>query len=111
MATGSANKGRVSLVDEVLQYFINHESAHDTVEGIVAWWLPLQRIHYAIPKVEAALRELTERKFVSVRKAPDGRLHYRVNPKQLQVIREHLEVKTGGSTKNSRRPSEAPKPN
>lgn len=104
----SANKGRGSLANEVLEYLINHERAHDTVEGIVAWWLPVQRIEYAITEVEVALRELAAGKFVIARKAPDGRLHYRMNPKKKEAIRRRLVMKTA---KNATLPSKVRKHN
>jgi len=107
MAKRSANNGRSSLADEVLQYLINHDRAHDTVEGIVAWWLPIQRIEYAINNVEAALRELVARELVIARKTSDGRIHYRMNPKKKQAIRHRLKAKTGGATISARLPSKA----
>jgi hypothetical protein len=57
----SANKALTLLGNEVLQYLINHEAAHDTVKGIVAWWLPVQRIKHAVSEVEAVLQELHAR--------------------------------------------------
>ena len=99
MAKRSANEGPGSLANEVLQYLINHELAHDTVEGIVAWWLPEQRIEHAIIEVEAALRELAASKLVIARKSPDGRLHYRVNLKKKAAIRRRLNTKSEGSTR------------
>lgn len=98
MAKRSANTSRGSLADEVLQYLLNHERAHDTVEGIVAWWLPIQKIEYAINKVEAALRELVARELVLARKTPDGRIHYRMNPKKKPAIRRFLKVQTAKNT-------------
>lgn len=94
MATPSANQVRASLDDEVLQYLINHEQVDDTVEGIVAWWLPELRIEYAISEVEAALAELAAAKLVTARKAPDGRIHYRMNRKMKDAIRRRLRAKT-----------------
>ena len=101
MAKRSANKGRGSLANEVLQYFINHARAHDTVEGIVAWWLPEQRIEDAISEVEAALWDLVGSGLIIARKAPDRRLHYRMNPKKKEAIRRRLEMKTAGSRKSA----------
>jgi len=116
MAKRSANKGRGSLADEVLQYLIDHKRAHatkgnpsDTVEGIVAWWLPLQRIQYAINEVEAALRDLVVKKLVIARKMPDGRLHYRMNPKKKQTIRRYFKRKAARPIKGTTRSSKAPK--
>jgi hypothetical protein len=72
---------------------MNHEQVDDTVEGIVAWWLPEVRIEYAISEVESALRELAAGKFVLARKTADGRIHYRMNPKMKEAIRRRLEAK------------------
>ncbi len=94
MARRSANKGRGSLANEVLRYLINHERAHDTVEGIVAWWLPVQRIRYAISEVKAVLRELVVSGFVIARKTSDGGIHYCMNPREEQAIRRRLKPAT-----------------
>jgi hypothetical protein len=116
MAKRSTKNARRSLADEVLQYLINQDPGHvaegnpsDTVEGIVAWWLPLQRIEYAIQNVEAALRDLVARDLVIARKASDGRIHYRLKPKKKHTIRHRLKTKMGGATKSARLPSKARK--
>ena len=105
MAKRSANRAESSLADEILQYLISHQRAHDTVEGIVAWWLPVRRMSYAISEVEAALRELVVSGFVIARKTPDGVLHYCMNPREEQAIRRRLEIKTAGSRKRATLPS------
>jgi hypothetical protein len=107
MAKHSANKGRGSLANEVLQYFINHEGACDTVEGIVAWWLPSQRIEYVISEVDAVLRELVTGGLIIAREGPDGRTHYRMKPKKKQAIRRRLDIQRAGSRKSATRPSKA----
>jgi hypothetical protein len=109
MAKRSANKSMVSLADEILEYFVNHERAHDSAEGILTWWLPVQRIEYAIKNVEVALRDLVARDLLIARKARDGRLHYRMNPKKKQDIRRRLEAKTEASPKVVGLPSMARK--
>jgi len=96
-----------SLADEVLGYLVKRGTATggnpaDTVEGIVAWWLPIQRIQYAITEVQAALRDLVDRGFVIERKAPDGLLHYRMNPEKMKEIRHRLQAKTRGSAGSAR---------
>jgi hypothetical protein len=101
----SANKAQRSLANEVLEYLVNHERAHDTVEGIVAWWLPAQRIRYAISEVETVLRELVDGGFVIARKAPDGGIHYCMNPREELAIRRRLEMKTAGSPRSRRKHS------
>jgi hypothetical protein len=94
----SAHKGRILVADEVLEYLCSHENAHDTVEGIVAWWLPEQRIRYAVSEVEAALDELVECGFVIAQATPDRRIHYQMNPKMKDVIRRHLYANCIGQT-------------
>lgn len=91
----SANKVRNQLADEVLRYLIRHEKAHDTLEGIVAWWLPKLRIETAIVEVEAALRELVASNYVIQRKGRDGRVHYSMNREEVPGIRRRLATKTG----------------
>jgi len=111
MAKRSANKADSSLANEVLQYLINHERAQDTVEGIVAWWLPVQRMRYVISDVESVLRELVVNGFVIARKTPDGVIHYCMNPREEQAIRRRLEMKTAGLRKRATPPSKARKHN
>ena len=106
----SANKNRSSLANEVLQYLVNHERACDTVEGIVDWWLPVQKISYAISQVEAVLRELVASGFVISQPTPDGRMHYRVNPSANQAIRRRLEMNASPSRRRAKPPSKVRKP-
>ena len=87
-----------SLADEILEYLINHERAHDSAEGILAWSLPVQRLEHAINDVEVALQDLVAREFLIARKARDGRVHYRMNPKKKQDIRWRLETQEEAST-------------
>src|SRR5258708_34658676 len=94
MARRSANKGRGSLANGVLQYLINHERAHDTVEGIVAWWLRQQRIRYAISEFDAVLRELVVSGVVIGRKTSEGGIHYCMKPIEQQAICRRLETMT-----------------
>jgi len=98
MVKRSTNKSMGSLADEILQYLIDHERAHDSVEGILTWWLPVQRIEHAINDVEVALQDLVARDLLIARRARDGQLHYRMNPKRKQDIRRRLEARTEAST-------------
>ncbi len=77
------------LADDVLQYLSHHQKANDTVEGIVAWWRTQQRFRYAVSDVETALDELVEFGLVIAQEAPDGRVHYQMNPQMKDVIFRH----------------------
>jgi len=96
MAMRSAKKSTASLADDILEYLGRHEQANDSIEGIVAWWLPLQRMEHAIHDVEAVLHRLVAQEFLVAREGPDGRMHYRLNAKMKPAIRHRL-------TANSRR--------
>jgi predicted transcriptional regulator len=107
----SAKKATGSLADEVLQYLVNHERADDTVEGIVAWWFPVDRIRIAISEVEAALQQLVISGFVIARKTPDGGIHYCMNPREKQAIRRRLGMKAAGAHQGVAQTSKARKKN
>jgi len=83
-------KGRSALTNEVLRYLVNHEGAGDTVEGIVGWWLPLERIRYAVTEVEAVLSQLVNSGLVLARRTGDGGIHYRVNGAERAAIERRL---------------------
>ena len=43
---------------EIVDYFRLHPAATDSLEGIVTWWLPLQRYETARMKIQKALDDL-----------------------------------------------------
>ena len=45
---------------EIVEYLHAHPAAADTVEGIVNWWLPLQRYENAKTAIQKALHELVQ---------------------------------------------------
>ena len=75
---------------EVLEYLFANTRAQDTVEGIVEWWLMIQRIKQQTAKVRSALDELVTRGLVHERLGQDGRKHYRVNRRKASEIRRLL---------------------
>lgn len=46
---------------EIIEYLRAHPSAADTVDGIIQWWLPLQRFETARNVIQQALDDLVER--------------------------------------------------
>ena len=109
MTKRPANQNMNSLADEILSYLINHKQAHDSVESILTWRLPVPRIEHAIRNVEVALQDLVAGQLLIARKARDGRLHNRLNPKKKQDIRRRLEAKAEASPKAVKLPSVARK--
>lgn len=43
---------------EIIEYLRAHPSAADTIDGIVQWWLPLQRYETAREAIQKALDDL-----------------------------------------------------
>ena len=61
---------------QIRAYLAAHPDAHDTIEGIVEWWLLEQQIQHSSLKVAKVLRALVEKNVVQELHAPDGRVHY-----------------------------------
>jgi hypothetical protein len=49
---------------EIIEYLRAHPSAADTVDGIIQWWLPLQRYETAKDAIQKALNDLVEQGIV-----------------------------------------------
>lgn len=63
---------RVEIEKTVVAYLGNHPLAADTVDGIVAWWLPQQRYETARTRIEQALVHLVEIGVLRRDRLPDG---------------------------------------
>jgi len=71
-----ASDERSAVVRELLDYWLRHPHASDTVEGICRWWL--RDAAMPAPRVEAALAWLVEHGAVAVFRSADGRVRYRL---------------------------------
>lgn len=71
---------------QILTYLVNHESAQDTLEGIVEWWLLEQKIRTRMAEVETALDYLVSERLILVRKGRDERVHYCMNHRRQEEI-------------------------
>jgi hypothetical protein len=56
---GPSDERERTLHDELLSYLREHPQAMDSLEGIVEWWLPRQRIRVEVERVARALAALT----------------------------------------------------
>jgi hypothetical protein len=75
----------------VLSYLLQHPAAHDTVEGIVQWWLLEQQIQNSLAEVREALARLVASRLVVAQQFPDGRTHYRIAAKMKPRILRQLQ--------------------
>jgi len=71
---GSA--GDPEIEEAVVSYLRNHPEAADTLDGIVSWWLPLQRYETSKARIEAALTHLVEVGVLQRDRLPDGEKLY-----------------------------------
>ena len=69
-------ESKTEIKHAVISYLANHQQAADTLDGIVAWWLPLQRYETARARVEAVLNELVVSGILRRDRLPDGAALY-----------------------------------
>lgn len=74
----TALKSEEEIEKRIHAYLSGHPEAHDTLEGIVEWWLLEQQIRHSARTVEEALRILVDKQVVETFHARDGRVHYRL---------------------------------
>lgn len=89
MRTRTEERSRIER--NVLTYLAEHLDSHDTLEGIVEWWLLEQEIKHQSALVREVLGELVARGLVLEREGKDARAHYHVNRERLSEIRRLIE--------------------
>jgi len=73
------------LAQEISAYLRQHRMARKTLEEISEWWLLGRRLDRPTSEVKDALAELKHRGLVVVSKGQDGRLRYRIAPRQIEI--------------------------
>ncbi len=87
------DKTHVAL--SVLTYLSEHQEAHDTLDGIVEWWLMEQKIVTQTAVVREALGELVAEGLILKRQSYDSQTHYCLNRQKTLEIRERIERTQG----------------
>lgn len=77
--------GGREIENAVISYLGNRPRAADTLEGIVSWWLPLQRYETARVRIENALRHLVEVGVLRRDRLPDGAELYALDDEVKRV--------------------------
>jgi hypothetical protein len=85
------NKSQIGY--QILTYLIEHPEAHDTLEGIVEWWLLERAIKFQTARVKEALSELVSKGLILEKKRSDSQTHYRINQARYKKIQELLNQK------------------
>ena len=73
----SDERSYVDLAAEICRYLDSHPNAADSVEGIVRWWLPRQRLADNAELTQRALDYLVANNEVKATTTVDGRVVYR----------------------------------
>jgi predicted transcriptional regulator len=90
MRHGPGQHEPADIGHDILAYLFDHPEAHDTLEGIMEWWLLEQEIKRQTAQVREALADLIARGFVLEQQTSDGRTHYRVNRRKAREIGAYL---------------------
>jgi hypothetical protein len=70
----------------ILDYLRRNPEAQDTLDGIVQWWLPEQRLTPRVATIKEALQELLAAEFISEHRGKDAQVSYRITSLGLQKI-------------------------
>jgi len=68
------------LIDDILEYLVNHPQAADSVDGVSRWWLARNGAAPPQADVERALATLVERGLLRRVELPDGTVLYCCEP-------------------------------
>jgi hypothetical protein len=74
MSQGDSADGRASneIEQTVIAYLHKHPQAADTLDGIVTWWLPLQRYEIGRARIASVLRAMVDAGVLRRETLPDG---------------------------------------
>ena len=72
----------------ILAYLSENPEAGDTIEGIVEWWLLIQRIKFAMHTVSVAVASLVAEGLIEEHKGYDSRSVYKI--KQTDENRQRI---------------------
>jgi len=87
-----ADEGLQQIGYRILKYLVENPNAQDTLEGIVEWWLLDRLTTSNVDKVRKALSELVSAYLVLERQAKESRTYYKINPRKLKEISDHLQT-------------------
>ena len=82
----------MQIAYDILAYLTTHPKAHDTLEGILEWWLLEQQIRHETKIVKDGLAILLARGFIQQFQGGDTRSHYSLNHLRLDEIAELLKA-------------------
>lgn len=72
----------------ILRYLVENPKTRDTLQGIAEWWLLEHDVERDTGKVRQALARLVAKGLLRQKHGPDGRVHYLLEPQQLDAVRQ-----------------------
>ena len=85
---------KTEVVREILTYLVDNPDAHDTLDGIVQWWLLERKIKYQTDIVRKALAELVAKEFLLKFESRDESIHYRINQHKYEDVKLFLKKRS-----------------
>lgn len=76
LATENDKPGHHEQREAILRYLAARPNAADTVDGVVNWWIPLQRYQDTYSAIEEILEELADEGLVVKKILPDNKVIY-----------------------------------
>ena len=68
----------------ILDYLRKNPDARDTLDGIVQWWLPEQKLRPRIATIKEALDQLIASGSITEHKGKDAQISYRITSRALR---------------------------
>ncbi len=78
------------IAREILTYLVEQPGARDTMEGIIRWWVPEQKIRIHITTVKDVIAKLVASGLILEQSGLDSRIHYRINRDKINEIRDFV---------------------
>jgi hypothetical protein len=79
------------VIRHILQYWLVHPEAKDTLQGILQWWVPGDRVEQGTEAVQAALEVLVARRWVIRRQTLPAPALYGLNQDKREEIQAFLQ--------------------
>jgi hypothetical protein len=79
------------VIRHILQYWLVHPEAKDTLQGILQWWLPGDRAEQGAEAVQAALEALVAQRWVTRRQTLPAPAFYGLNQDKREEIQAFLQ--------------------
>lgn len=82
------NEKQEMISGMILSYLQKNPDARDTLEGIVKWWLEVERIESSVDEVADALESLVQREIIRIEETKSGTTFYGIN-KENEFVHFH----------------------